>query len=145
MNDGWDFPLPHADFGSLWVSDHSAIVHGDCEENRRTNRGRVEKGERANECSPPSPDDAVVAHPKIAEVREREGEIPTSASSAPSPPSLLVLLQERSVQPLALQTGKSVLTPPPGAQVTSVQFNSVFLAFTYPCPPLRYFLSTLRT
>jgi len=75
VNDGWDFPLPHADFGNLRVSDQSAIGHGDCEEDRRTNQVRVEKEEGATEFSPPPPDIAVVAHPKIAEVRDRE--IPT--------------------------------------------------------------------
>jgi len=37
---------------------------------KRTNRGRVEKGEGATEFSPPPPDGAVVAHPKIAEETE---------------------------------------------------------------------------
>ena len=76
VNDGWDFPLPHADFGNLRVNDHSAICRGDCKEDRRTNWGRVVKEKGATEFLPPLPDGAVVAHPKIAEVREREGEIP---------------------------------------------------------------------
>jgi len=78
VNDGWDFPLPHADFGNLRVSDHSAIGHGDCEKDRRTSRGRLEKGEGATEFSPPPPDGAVVAYPKIAEARQREGKSQSS-------------------------------------------------------------------
>jgi len=90
VNDGWYFPLPHADFGILRVSDHSALGHGACEEDRRTNRVRVEKGEGATEFSPPLSGGAVGAHPKIAEARWREGEIPTVIHQR-----MLVLLYSR--------------------------------------------------
>ena len=70
-------PLPPADFGNLRVSDHSAIW-----------QRRKELGCSFRFLYPPPvglpvflavtvADGAVVAHPKFAEVRVREREIPT--------------------------------------------------------------------
>jgi len=77
VNDGWDFPLPLADFGNLRVSDHSAIWQ------RRQELGCPLLFHYPPPVGPPvflavtAAYSTVVVHPKIAEVRVREGEIPT--------------------------------------------------------------------
>jgi len=76
VNDGRDLPLPPADFGNLRMSDHSAIWQ------RRRELGCPLPFLYPPPVGPPVflavtvADGAVVAHPKIAEVRVREGEIP---------------------------------------------------------------------